>query len=261
MSEHPFERLVGVMRTLLGPGGCPWDREQTPQTLKPYLIEEIYEVCESIDRADYQGIREELGDVLMHIVFLSLIAERGGHFQIPQVIDGIADKMIHRHPHVFGDADKIDTADEVVDRWEAIKAKEREAKAATPSRLDGVPLALPALLRAHRMQEKAAKVGFDWDRKEDVWSKFHEEIEEFKEAIESGDLEAAESELGDLIFALVNIGRWERLSAESALQRTNQKFLRRFMHIEARAREMGRDPESMTLEEMDALWDEAKTRE
>lgn len=260
MTEHPFERLVSIMRTLLGPQGCPWDREQTPATLKPYLIEEIYEVCESIDRGDAAALREELGDVLMHIVFLSLLAEQSGQFRLPEVIDGVADKMVKRHPHVFGEA-RLETADEVVDQWERIKAEERQTKSAEASRLDGVPRALPALLRAHRMQEKAAKVGFDWPAIGDVWAKVREEIDEFEQAAEAGDPEAAEDEFGDLLFVLVNIGRWKRLNAESALQRTNEKFLRRFRHIEARARAMGRRLEEMTLAEMDALWEEAKGRE
>lgn len=261
MSDHPFERLVGIMRTLLGPNGCPWDREQTPATLKPYLIEEIYEVCDSIDRGDAAGLREELGDVLMHIVFLSLLAETSGDFRLPEVIDGISDKMVARHPHVFGTGDKIDTADEVITQWEQIKARERTAKRAGASRLDGVPLAMPALLRAYRMQEKAAKVGFDWDGIEDVWRKVREEIDEIEEAFAEADPEKAADEFGDLLFALVNLGRWKRINAESALQGTNQKFQRRFAHIESRARQLGRDLEAMTLAEMDALWEEAKALE
>jgi tetrapyrrole methylase family protein/MazG family protein len=259
MSEHPFERLVGVMRTLLGPDGCPWDREQTPESLKPHLIEEIYEVCESIDRGDADGLREELGDVLMHVVFLSLLAEGKGHFQLPQMIDGIADKLTRRHPHVFGDAEKIDDAAEVLGRWEAIKAQEREEKGGDKSRLSGVPRALPALIRAHRLQEKAAKAGFDWDDDKDVWAKVHEEIEEFRQVVESGDADASCDEFGDLIFALVNVSRRKGFSAENALQRTNQRFHRRFEHIETRAREEGRDLDSMSLAEMDALWEEAKS--
>lgn len=261
MSDHPFERLVDVMKTLLGPDGCPWDREQTPETLKPHMIEEIYEVCDAIDRGDTDGMREELGDVLMHVVFLSLLGEQGGHFRIPEVIDGICDKLIRRHPHVFGDGEAIASSDKVLTQWEAIKAEERREKNKNASRLDGIPPALPALIRASRMQEKAAKVGFDWDHVDDVWAKIHEEIDELKHAIESGDSDAAEDELGDVLFAIVNLARWKKHSAESALQRTNAKFLRRFHHIEARAREMGRKLEEMTLQEMDALWDEAKAEE
>lgn len=260
MSEHPFERLVDIMRTLLGPGGCPWDREQTPQTLKPYLIEEIYEVCESIDHCDSDALREELGDVLMHIIFLSLLAENSGRFRLPDVIDGIADKMVKRHPHVFGSG-KLDSADEVVDQWEKIKAEERREKSPEASRLDGVPRAMPALLRSHRLQEKAAHVGFDWGVIADVWAKVHEEISELERALAEDDPERAEDELGDLMFAIVNLARWIRLNAESALQRTNEKFLRRFRHIEERARQIGRSIDSMTLEEMDALWEEAKADE
>jgi tetrapyrrole methylase family protein/MazG family protein len=260
LSEHPFERLVEIMRTLLGPDGCPWDREQTPATLKPYLIEEIYEVCESIDQGDAAALREELGDVLMHIIFLSLLAEQSGDFRLPQVIDGIADKMVKRHPHVFG-AGHLDTADQVVDQWERIKAEQRQSENPEASRLDGVPRALPALLRSHRLQEKAAKVGFDWGDVKDVWAKVREEIDELEEALTGGDPERAEDEFGDLLFVLVNLGRWKRLNAESALQRTNAKFERRFRHIEARARETGRVLDSMTLAEMDALWEEAKESE
>jgi MazG family protein len=249
------------MRTLLGPDGCPWDREQTPESLKPHLIEEIYEVCESIDRGDAAGLLEELGDVLMHVVFLSLLAEQSGHFRLPEVIDGIADKLIRRHPHVFGGAARIESADQVLEAWEAIKAQERRDKDETASRLDGVPRALPALIRAHRLQEKAAKAGFDWDQVDDVVGKIHEEIEEFRLAAEGGDGEAAMDEFGDLLFALVNLSRWKGISAESALQRTNQRFLHRFRHIEARAREQGRALETMTLAEMDALWEEAKAAE
>ncbi|MBN1476109.1 nucleoside triphosphate pyrophosphohydrolase [Candidatus Sumerlaeota bacterium] len=249
------------MRTLLGPGGCPWDREQTPETLKPHLIEEIYEACDSIDRGDHEGLREELGDVLMHVVFLSLLAEQSGHFALPEVIDGICDKLIRRHPHVFGDEERIEEADAVVDRWEAIKAQEREEKSEKASRLDGVPHALPALLRAHRIQEKAAKAGFDWDDVADVRAKIHEEIDEFEREAAAGDPERMEDEFGDLLFAIVNLGRWRRINSESALQRTNLKFTRRFRQIEAWARREGRSLESMTLAEMDAIWEETKSEE
>jgi tetrapyrrole methylase family protein / MazG family protein len=261
VSEHPFERLVGVMKTLLGPDGCPWDREQTPETLKPHLIEEIYEACESIDQGDQEGLREELGDVLMHVVFLSLLAEKSGHFALPEVIDGISDKLIRRHPHVFGDEERIEGADAVLHRWEAIKAQEREEKSERTSRLDGVPRAMPALLKAHRLQEKAAKAGFDWDDVADVRAKIHEEIDEFEEEVASGDPGRMEEEYGDLLFAIVNLGRWRRINSESALQLTNQKFTRRFRQIEAWARQEGRSLESMTLAEMDVIWEETKAGE
>ena len=237
--------------------GCPWDHVQTSETLKPYLIEETYELVEAIDEKDPGKIKEELGDLLLQIVFHAQIAKDRGEFDINDVIDRICDKMISRHPHVFGDA-KFETPEEVTKQWQERKKEEGKFR---ESALEGVPKELPSLLRAHRLQSRAAKVGFDWARVEDVSGKLDEELSEFKEALERKDKKEIEDELGDIFFVLVNISRFVGVNAEEALRKTISKFISRFRHIEMTAAAEGRSLSDMTLEEMDALWDEAKKGE
>jgi tetrapyrrole methylase family protein/MazG family protein len=262
-NPDPFRRLVEIMERLLSPDGCPWDREQTHATLRPYVIEEAYEVVEAIDTEDWDELRTELGDLGLQIVFHSALARREGRFDIDDVYRAICDKLVRRHPHVFGDVN-ADDAGTVLRNWEAIKKSEREEKGDTNtpvSHLDGVPVALPALQRAERLQSKAARAGFDWDNIDPVWDKIEEELHELREVAHTGDHDKLEDELGDILFAVVNLARFLKVHPEQALQRTNAKFRRRFQHIEARARETNRRLEEMTLEQMDAYWNEAKKSE
>lgn len=258
-----FRRLVEIMERLLAPDGCPWDQKQSHATLRPYVIEEAYEVVESIDNRDWDELRSELGDLGLQIVFHAALARREGLFDVDDVYRAICDKLVRRHPHVFGTTN-ADNADEVLRNWEAIKRQEREEKGKTDapvSHLDGVPRALPALQRADRIQSKARRVGFDWPTAEPAWAKIHEEIEELRTEHERMDPDKVEDEFGDLLFAIVNVARLLKVDAEQALHRTNAKFTRRFRRIEALAKESGRDLPAMTLEEMDALWDQAKREE
>jgi tetrapyrrole methylase family protein/MazG family protein len=250
-----FDRLIEVMAWRGGEGGCPWDREQTHETLKPYLLEETYEVLEAVDREDDQDLKEELGDVLLQVVFHAQIAREEGRFDAEGVAGAIVSKLIRRHPHVFGDV-KVNGAAEVLSNWERLKREER--KGPDPSVLDGVPSHLPALLRARRVQEKAARVGFDWSRKEEIEAKIHEEIGEFLDACGGGDREEMENELGDLLFSVVNLARFLRLCPEESLRKTVEKFVKRFRYIERELARRGKEPQSATLAEMDALWEEAK---
>ncbi|MBI3393261.1 MAG: nucleoside triphosphate pyrophosphohydrolase [Nitrospirae bacterium] len=255
-TDRKLSDLVAVMKRLRGPGGCPWDREQTAESIKPFLLEETYEVLEALDEGKPHLVREELGDLLFQIVFLSELASEEGRFAIDDVIGGIADKMVKRHPHVFGDAEAKTSAD-VLNRWERQKRAEKGGPGKR-SALDGVPRELPALLRAQRLQDKASRVGFDWDHPEQVMEKVEEELREFREVLASKDPERMEEELGDLFFSLVNIARFIGVNPEDALRKTISKFIRRFRHIEEKAHEAGRDLGEMTLAEMDALWEEAK---
>ncbi len=245
------------MEKLRSAEGCPWDREQTRESLKPYLIEEAYELIEALDAGDPSQIMEELGDLLFQIVFHCQIGRERGEFGIDDVIAKITDKMVGRHPHVFGDA-RFDTARAVSRQWHERKREEGKYR---ESMLEGVPKALPSLLRAQRLQARAARVGFDWKRVEDVFEKLREELREFDEAVESGERGRMEDELGDILFSLVNISRFLRINSEEALRKTNEKFTRRFRMIESKAAESGRDLSGMSLDEMDALWDEAKRSE
>ncbi len=262
-NPDPFRRLVEIMDRLLAPDGCPWDRKQSHKTLKPYVIEEAYEVCDAIDQKDWEELKSELGDLGLQIVFHSALARRDGRFEVDDVYRAICEKLIRRHPHVFDTTEARD-AETVLNNWEAIKRQEREEKGKTDkpvSHLDGVPTLLPALQRADRIQGKARRVGFDWDTPEPAWDKLHEEIEELRREHSAMDCDRLEDELGDMFFALVNVARLMNIDAEQALQRTNAKFIRRFHHIEARAREANRELTDMTLEEMDAWWEEAKCME
>jgi len=252
-----FQKLVDIMTLLRSNDGCPWDKVQTSESIKPYLIEETYEVIEAIDEKDPVKMKEELGDLLLQVVFHAQIAKDRGEFDINDVINKISDKMVSRHPHVFGDA-KFETPEEVTKQWQDRKREEGKLK---DSALEGVPKELPSLLRAHRLQSRAAKVGFDWAKVEDVFGKLDEELEEFKEALEKKDKKEIEDELGDIFFVLVNISRFVGVNAEEALRKTISKFISRFRYIEMTAADEGRQLSDMTLEEMDALWNEAKKGE
>lgn len=242
-----FHQLVTILRR-----ECPWDRKQTHETISHLLIEESYETLDAIAAGDDKEFSKELGDLLLHVVMHSVMAEQRGAFTMQDVIQRVFDKLVHRHPHVFGNASASNET-EVKQRWEEMKMKEGRT-----SVLEGVPVSMPALLRAQRMQEKAAGVGFDWSEKHDVWKKVEEEIVELREAIEGGNKEHINEEFGDTFFALVNAARFEDIIAEESVQKTNNKFTRRFAHIEKRTLEKGKKLRDMTLGEMDELWDEAK---
>jgi tetrapyrrole methylase family protein / MazG family protein len=252
-----FQKLVDIMARLRSENGCPWDKVQTSESIKPYLIEETYEVVEAIDEKDPSKMKEELGDLLLQIVFHAQIAKDRGEFDVNDVIEKISDKMISRHPHVFGDA-KFETPEEVTKQWQDRKREEGKFR---ESALEGVPKELPSLLRAHRLQSRAAKVGFDWAKIEDVFKKLDEELMEFKEALEKKEKKDIEDELGDIFFVLVNISRFVGVNAEEALRKTISKFISRFRYIEMTAANDGRHLSDMTLEEMDSLWNEAKKGE
>ncbi len=236
---------------------CPWDRKQTHESVKHLLIEEAYETVDAIDAGDWNETKKELGDLLLHVVFHSVMAEEAGTFSMKEVIENETEKLVRRHPHVFGDT-QVDNVEEVLSNWEKIKLNEGSRKSA----LEGVPRHLPALLRAHRVQEKAAGLGFDFPTRAQTWEKVEEEIGEFREQAESGaSPEALEAEFGDLIFALVNYARFVGVNPENALSRTNDRFIRRFQHIERRFDEQGRTLAGADLDEMDRYWDEAKSIE
>lgn len=250
-----LEKLIEIMEKLRAK--CPWDREQTRESIKPFLIEETYEVIEAIDEGDPQKIKEELGDLLFQIIFQCQIAKERGEFTIDDVMEQIANKMVSRHPHVFGNAE-YKTAEEVLEQWEERKKEEGKQR---ESILEGIPRALPALIKAQRVQSRAAKVGFDWKDINDVLEKLNEELREFREALDKKSQEDIEDELGDIFFSLVNISRFVGVNPEDALRKTISKFISRFRYIEIKAKEMGKKLSEMTLEEMDKLWEEAKSSE
>jgi len=252
-----LQELIDIMARLRSEKGCPWDKEQTRETLKPYIIEEAYEVIEAIEENDPEKIKEELGDLLFQIVFQSQIARENKEFDMPDIIERVSRKMVSRHPHVFGNT-SCSTPDEVVAQWEVLKKHEGKLR---DSILEGVPAALPSLLRAHRLQKRAAGAGFDWVKIDDVVKKLDEELSEFKEALGSMNRDSIEDELGDIFFMLVNISRFIGVNPEDAHRKTIKKFVRRFRHIETTAAAQGRKLSDMTLEEMDRLWDEAKEME
>jgi MazG family protein len=254
------ERLLSIMDKLRDPGGCPWDREQTLRTLTPYLLEEAHEVIEAIEAGDAAHHREELGDLLFQVVFQARIAREEGKFDFASVCDAISEKLTRRHPHVFGEV-TVSGSKEVVKNWERIKADERKEKGQAPrSAIGGVPVSLPALVRAERLTEKAAAVGFDWPDAQSVLAKVREELAELEEAMAGGERDRVEAELGDLLFAVANLGRWVKVHPEEALRGTLRRFGSRFHHIEDKLRERGKSPRESTLAEMDALWNEAKRR-
>lgn len=255
--DFDIQPLADVMRTLREPGGCPWDREQTHKSIRSNMIEEVYEYLEAVDADDVDGMREELGDVLMQVVFHARMAQEAGRFDLQDVIDEVVDKLIRRHPHVFGDT-HVEGSDDVLRNWEAIKKQEKQERKHV---LDGVSQGLPALLRAYKLQSKAAKVGFDWKDVAGVWAKVEEELGELRAAIASGDKAAAESELGDVLFAIVNYARHNKIEPEVALDGTNNRFATRFAHVEQRVEESGKPWQEFSLQELDKFWDEAKKLE
>jgi tetrapyrrole methylase family protein / MazG family protein len=250
-----FENLVAIMRRLRAPGGCPWDAEQTHESLTRYLLEEAYEVIEAIDVKSPEHLKEELGDLLLQPVFHAAIAEESGAFTIEDVLQTLCEKLIRRHPHVFGDM-KISDSSAQIENWERIKKSEKGDE--RTSALSGVPSHLPALLRAQKITEKAARVGFDWEHVDHVVAKVMEELHEFEEALASSNNERMEAELGDLLFAIVNLGRFLSINPEEALRKTITRFQKRFGYIENRLTAQGRQMNTTTLEEMDCLWEEAK---
>jgi ATP diphosphatase len=256
----PLERLLDIMGCLRHPTtGCAWDLEQTYATIAPYTIEEAYEVADAIARDDMTALREELGDLLMQVVFHAQMAREEGLFSFQDVAETVADKMVARHPHVFGDAE-VRTAAAVAERWEKLKEKERATKGDT-SALAGVALGLPALMRAYKLQSRAARVGFDWETPAQVYAKLSEEMGELNMALQAGAPDAIEDEIGDLLFSVVNLARHLNVDPEVALRRSNAKFERRFHHVETRLAAQGQSPKTATLAQMDALWNEAKAEE
>jgi XTP/dITP diphosphohydrolase len=247
-----FGRLLDVLDELREK--CPWDRKQTNESLRPNTIEEVYELCDALMKDDKPEICKELGDVLLHVLFYAKIASETEQFDIKDVCDKLCDKLIFRHPHVFGD-DHVESSDEVLKTWEQIKLKEKDGNRTV---LSGVPDALPSLIKAYRIQDKARNVGFDWEQREDVWKKVKEEINEFQFEIDRMDKDKAEGEFGDLFFSLINAARLYKINPENALEKTNQKFIRRFNYLESKTIKQGRNLAEMTLEEMDQYWDEAK---
>lgn len=246
-----FSDLVEIVKILRDE--CPWDRKQTHQSIKDNLIEEAYEAVEAIDNEDFEELEKELGDVLLHVVFHSRMAEQTNTFSIDDVIYSIQEKLIRRHPHVFGD-EIADDEGQVAENWESIKMDEGKK-----SVLDGIPKQLPALIRAQRMQEKAANVGFDWPASSQVWEKLQEELQEFKEVLEEGDPQKSREEFGDLLFSLVNMGRFFDLNAEDSLRATNKKFVDRFQYIEQALKDKDKSITETSLEEMDKHWNDAKS--
>lgn len=257
-TQDRFDRLMTIMRKLRAPGGCPWDAEQTHDSLKRYLLEESYEVIEAIDAMDDALLKEELGDLILQPVFHAAVAEERGAFTMDEVLDAINDKLVRRHPHVFGD-EVIESSAAQVENWEKIKKGEKgdERKSA----LSGIPPHLPALMKAQKITEKAARVGFDWEHTDQVFAKVMEELHEFQEAMAAGDQQEMESELGDLLFAIVNLGRFLAIDPEEALSKTIRRFTRRFSHIEETLHGRGERLQDTSLEEMDRLWEEAKKME
>jgi len=254
-----LESLVEVIKKLRAPGGCPWDREQTHESIKSCLIEETYETIEAIESGEPEKLKEELGDLLMQVVFHANLAEEAGRFNIDDVIVAIREKMIRRHPHVFGESD-ADNPQAVLKQWEEIKAKEK-GNQDRKSALEGIPKSLPSIIQAHRIQERAARVGFDWEHVDDVFAKVEEEMGEFKEAFLAKNVAEMEAEMGDLFFALVNIARFVEINPEEALQKTIVRFAKRFRHIEERLAEKGKTMGDVSLERMEVLWEEAKELE
>lgn len=253
-AQESFSRLLTIMDELRSK--CPWDKKQTNLSLKSNTIEEVYELAQAIEDDDKQEIKKELGDLLLHVVFYSKIGSETNEFDIKSVIDSLCDKLIRRHPHIYGEV-KVENAEDVKKTWEQIKMTEGRE-----SVFSGVPRALDSLIKAYRLQEKAAGVGFDWENKEDVWNKVEEEINELQNEVEANtNQEKIEEEFGDVLFALINYARFLKIKPEHALERTNRKFIKRFQYIEKIAQEQNKRLQDMTLEEMDLIWNEAKTKE
>ena len=259
-SEAPFDRLLEIMHRLRGPAGCPWDREQTRTSLTPYLLEEAYEVLEAIESGAPEALREELGDVLFQVVFHAEIAAERGEFTMADLLAHLADKMVNRHPHVFGTA-SVETASQALAQWETLKQREAEVRGRRRSVIDGVPRALPALVRAQRIQGKAARVKFDWPDATAAWTKVQEEMREASAALAESDRARFADELGDVLFSLVNVARLSSLDAEDVLQAAIEKFQRRFATMEEDLNASGKSVASVSPEELERAWDEAKARE
>ena len=255
-TDNKFRELVEIISKLRSPGGCPWDIEQTSRSLIPFFIEEVYEVIEAIDNEDWTAVKEELGDVMLHLIFQALIAEEQNKFNIKDSIDTVSKKLVKRHPHVF-EKEVVSTSFRANQNWETEKHKENNRK----SRIDGVPAALPSIIQAQRLQQKASYVGFDWEDSKDVWNKINEELEELKIAEKNGDINHIESELGDVIFSLINLARFLDISAENALRQTNGKFKNRFRYIESKIKKKGKKFEETELNELEKYWKEAKGKE
>jgi len=254
-----FEELVEIMKKLRAPGGCPWDRKQTLEMLKEYVIEESYELIDAIDSRDVKNICEECGDLLLQIVFIAQIAAENDWFDVQEIIESLCDKLKRRHPHVFGDL-KVRDSEEVRRNWDMIKLQERESKKEEPSRLTGIPRSMPALLKAYAIQERAAKVGFDWEKGnlDPIWAKIDEEIRELRKALDEGDAGEVKEEIGDLLFAVVNLSRHIGVNPEEALQGANEKFSARFRFIEESVEGKGRSFDEYSLDELETLWQSAK---
>ena len=252
-NNSAFNRLLEIMDDLREK--CPWDRKQTIQTLRQQTIEELYELADAITDQDWKSIKEELGDLLLHIVFYAKIGKEQQQFTIDDVINGICEKLIYRHPHIYGDV-KVENEEEVKQNWEKLKLKEGKT-----SVLSGVPVSLPALVKAMRLQSKAKQVGFEWDNVDQVWDKVKEEMEELQEVVQQGSADEIEDEFGDVLFSLVNYSRFLKVDAENALERTNKKFIRRFQQMEQMATAQGKTLDEMSLTEMDGLWNEVKKSE
>ena len=270
-AQARFARLVEIMARLRAPGGCPWDREQTFDTIKPFLLEETYEVMDAIDARDWPNLVEELGDLLLQVVFFAQMAEEAGHFTIADSVEAINDKLIRRHPHVFGEGGTatpgvsqgirrdVKTASDVVKRWDEIKAEEKKLTGERPKKLlDGVSRALPALVEAQQISSKAAKAGFDWPSIQEVFAKMREELAELESARAAGSPSEVESEIGDLLFTIVNVARFLKVDPEQALRGTNGRFRRRFAQVEEGLAQRGKTTASASIEEMEALWQAAK---
>jgi len=260
MSEtlNSLSKLIKITETLMGDDGCPWDKVQTRESLKPYLVEETYEVLEALDENDPEKIKDELGDLLYQILFHSKISSLKGEFNFRDVIDNLSEKMVRRHPHVFKGG-KLNTPDQVIGQWEEIKNKENN-KVNQKSILDSIPINLPSLIKAQKLQKKAAKEGFDWEQINDVFDKLDEEIKEFKEAVLKKKNTDIQSEIGDIIFVITNIAKFYKIDAEEALRSTNKKFIKRFQYIEKKIEEKGETLKDCPLEEMERYWQEAKNR-
>ena len=251
-----FVRLLQIMDELREK--CPWDKKQTFESLRPNTIEETFELADALLKGNKKEISKELGDVLLHVIFYAKIGSETNDFDIHDVCENLSNKLVYRHPHVFGNHDGVENANQVTQLWEQIKQTEKDGN---KSVLSGVPNALPSLIKAYRVQDKARGVGFDWEERADVWKKVKEEISEFEQEVENMDADKAEAEFGDLMFSLINAARLYKINPDNALERTNQKFISRFNYLEEKTLKQGKDLKSMTLEEMDKIWDEAKQLE
>ena len=256
-----LQQLIEIMARLRAPGGCPWDREQTFDTIKKFTVEETYEVLDAVDRRDWYHLREELGDFILQAVFYAQMASEENLFSLADCLDAINEKLIRRHPHIFG-GETVRTGDEVLKLWEAVKSEEKRGKGeAKGGLLDGIPRAQPALIEAQQISSRAARSGFDWNNADDVIAKLNEEIAEFRAACESGSADQMEDEVGDLMFTIVNLARFAKVDPEQALRRTNAKFRKRFAHVEQRLAEQAHEVAGTSIDRLEALWQEAKEQE